>query len=225
MTNDIIRIERINHGFWQYFDHPRVEKIWCDWGTGNCCVHYHDRSIELHIGCEGYLFQFGTPVSNDGKLLFMGSWEKGLYCYVIETGELLWHMKSTRITKIVVYDTYLIAARYGYYLAKINIATGEIIAKINSKGVGNQFKLDHRVCVDSLKGTLCVVNTVNMQIEKVIPWKVINPYGYRNCFIISVKLADKKVLIYGHEGDTDLTSDGRIVPLPEFCREIPLEAN
>ena len=224
MNNDIIRIEKVDGGFWQYFDHPLVDRIWCGYDTGDCCVYYHDHCRELHIGCEGYLFQYGTPVSNDGKLLFMGSWYKGLYCYIIETGKLLWHMKSTRITKVIVYDSYLTVARYGYYLAKIDIATGEIIAKINSKGLEAQYKLDHRVCAKYLKRKLCIVNTETMQIEKAFPYSALHPNSQYDFLIKSVRLEDNKIIIHGSEGNNTIEiHEGFLIsPMKAYCLEIPL---
>ena len=41
-----------------------------------------------------YNYQFGVAVSFDGKLLFVQTWENGLFCLDSYTGERIWKTKS-----------------------------------------------------------------------------------------------------------------------------------
>lgn len=75
-----------------------------------------------------YIRQFGISVSNDGKRVFLQTWENGLYCLDSKSGEKIWRTKSKRgITNIFVNDETLCCMQREKALQLINIYTGEVI--------------------------------------------------------------------------------------------------
>ncbi len=77
-----------------------------------CCqvVSKSDEVIsEFQTVCSpAYNHQYGIPISIDGKLIFIGNWEKGLFCYDVRTGNLVWKQKPSKIRNIIVTSDALI---------------------------------------------------------------------------------------------------------------------
>ncbi len=72
--------------------------------------------------------QFGIAVSPDGSMVFVQTWENGLFCFDAKTGERIWRTKSRRgITNIFVGDNTITAQLHEYAMQLIDIKTGEVI--------------------------------------------------------------------------------------------------
>ncbi len=75
---------------------------------------------------EPYQEQYGITISNN--CFFLQSWEKGLFCYHIITGELLWQTRICHAGELFLSEqNYVICFFENYGVAKIDIETGEII--------------------------------------------------------------------------------------------------
>jgi hypothetical protein len=80
-----------------------------------------------YISCS-YVGQFGIAVSSDGKMLFIQSWENGLFALNAKTGEQIWRTKSRRgITNIFVNDDTITVHQHNYAIQLLDIHTGEVI--------------------------------------------------------------------------------------------------
>ncbi len=128
------------------FDHPKVAKLVYD-RDGNCSVHDSKGLIISRFStvCDVvYNGQYGTPISLDGKFVFIGTWRNGLFCYEIETGALLWKKWPSKIRRIVVSDTSVIAAMDGRGIFKRNISDGEKVDEIKMSGIESLFQLNKK---------------------------------------------------------------------------------
>ncbi|MBE6977617.1 MAG: hypothetical protein E7438_03125 [Ruminococcaceae bacterium] len=77
---------------------------------------------------SSYIDQFGIAVSSDGNMLFIQTWENGLFCVNPKTGEQIWRTKSRRgITNIFVGDNTITAQLHDYSMQLIDIKTGEVL--------------------------------------------------------------------------------------------------
>ena len=75
-----------------------------------------------------YIVQFGVAVSFDGKLLFVQTWESGLFCLDSYTGERIWKTKSKRgITNLFVNDNTILCHQRERALQLIDLYTGEVV--------------------------------------------------------------------------------------------------
>ena len=89
--------------------------------------------------------QFGIGISNDGTLIFVQTWDKGLYCLDVKTGEQIWKTKSRRgITDIFVGDTTITAQLHDYAMQLIDINTGEVLKEKRPCTAWGFTTLDHR---------------------------------------------------------------------------------
>lgn len=195
-----MRIEEIHRGFIEYLDHPHVEKVICTY-DGQCTVCYHSTPPKtLHIEEALYNCESGIPISDDGKLLFECSWENGLTAYDIETNEVAWRFKRTRIKDAIAYPSYVITARYGKAVLKFHDKTGEMIGEINSGTIETIWELrSPYILVKIIRGKLSVVNTETMTVVKAYKENTINPNHCLSLLIQGCQLKDNALWIYGIE--------------------------
>lgn len=72
--------------------------------------------------------QFGIAVSPDGTKIFAQTWENGLFCFDVKTGERIWRTKSRRgVTSIFVNTDTITAQLHDYAMQLISMDTGEVI--------------------------------------------------------------------------------------------------
>lgn len=201
--NKVLAIEHVEGGFWQYVDHTMLSKIWSEFDSGAITVFYKNGSTKTVMAdCAGYNSQYGTPVSDDGRKLVIGAWEKrqGLRCYSIEKGNMIWQLHIPRVRQVFCFSDYLAVLEAKKALLKINLDNGEILAHIRSNTIENQFWISkHLVFVDSIKGTPCVINTESMRIVKEYPLSVVNPNSRKSFIINNVELSESGITIFGFE--------------------------
>ena len=77
---------------------------------------------------SSYIDQFGISVSFDGTMVFIQTWENGLFALNAKTGEQIWRTKSRRgITDVFVNDDTIAVHQHDYAMQLLNINTGEVI--------------------------------------------------------------------------------------------------
>lgn len=189
-------------GFLQHYQNPLIDKIqFCF--DGNCVIYLKDGSTRTHfVDCGvSYNKQFGIPISPDGMLLFVSSWEKGLTAYHTLTGEKIWHFRSTRIGTVLAYSNFLLAHRYCSALLRLDLSTGTLIQETKSGTIECIQRLDERyVFIDRLRGKYCVIDAETEEIYKNYPNKTVNP---RNCWSLCIRtlfLEDGQLYAEGFEG-------------------------
>ncbi|MDR1563944.1 MAG: hypothetical protein LBS74_03195 [Oscillospiraceae bacterium] len=124
-------VERIDHGFiTRYVGHTFI----------NESISYYDKGISFILKngetnffsypqIEPYQSQFGVSVSNNGEYIFIQDWDKGLFCYKINTAKLQWHSKQKRVTSLIVGENFVLGFVSSNWLIKHDIETGELIQK------------------------------------------------------------------------------------------------
>lgn len=195
-----MRIEYIHGGFIEYLDHEFVEKICCSYDD-SCVVHYYDRPPQkLLIECSSYNSQYGYPVSEDGRMLFVSSWENGLTAYDIATNKILWRYKRSRITAVYVYETYVAAVRYGEAILKLDLHTGEVLEQMRSGTIECSWELQAPyILVETFRGKLSVIDTEKMSVAKAYKEKVVNPNHCLSLILKYIQVENNTLTILGVE--------------------------
>ena len=195
-------MERISENVWvQTYSNPLIEKIVLDL-EGHCTIWFRDGRIVKHcLNCEAvYQGQFGIPVSLDGRLLFLSSWETGLTAYDTVSGELLWRYKRSRICKVFPYEEFVLAHRYGMGLVKLEITTGTVLQEIKSGTVERCFYLDGKhLLLDRWRGKLTVLDGETMKAVKTYSEKAYNPDDCYSLVITSAYLQEGALVVEGFE--------------------------
>lgn len=98
-----------------------IRVTWCDGRT----AEWTDSA--LNIGGV-YQQQFGLTVSQDGRFIFVQTWEKGLHCLNAATGGCIWRSKSRRgVTSLMVSAHTLAVLQQGHALLLMDIETGDVL--------------------------------------------------------------------------------------------------
>ena len=203
-----MRYEYLSDGFIEYPENEFIEKIRFVYDIydnnthrGSCTVYYyHEPPRTIFVECTIYNRLLGYPVSEDGKTLFVSSWENGLIAYDIATNEVLWRLKSTRIKKVTAYSTYVAAVKYGEAILKLDLHTGEVLGQMKSGTIESSWELQAPyILVSNFRGKLSVVNTKEMSVAKAYKEKTINPNSCCSLLIQEVKENDNALIISGLE--------------------------
>lgn len=167
---------RIKQGFVEIIDSDTIATL-TFFFNGRCIIQYADGTCStIHTEADVYNCQYGIPITEDGKVLFISSWEKGLSAVSTETGELKWRYRSTRITSIYAYPNHVIATRYGHGLLKLDRETGALLEQFKSSTLEFSYWLNDRfLLLNKGCGNLCIVDTDSMQMVKKYKQKVVNP--------------------------------------------------
>jgi hypothetical protein len=215
-----MRIELVDGGFNEVIKNAVIKEVFCDY-NGSCTVHFYEKPPKkLNIGCSSYNRQYGIPVSEDGRTLFISNWETGLFAYDIMSGSVVWHLKDCKITSIVVCQTYVVTQKFGTSIIKLDIGSGEILSEIKSGTIETQFFLNGSyILVNSIKGKLVVVDTDKMTVVKKYNPKVVNPSNSLSILIQNAVLDGNRLSIAGLEDDGQGASLG-IINQRAFARVI-----
>ncbi len=216
-----MRIEETDFGFTEIIENAFVEKIVCGY-DGVCTVHFYDKPAEkLKVECSVYNHQYGMPVSEDGTMLFVGSWEKGLCAYDIVSGKPRWKFRPARIRNIFLYPKFLIVARANTSVVKIDIATGELLAIIKSGTLEHIFDLGFPyIFAATISGKYCVIDIEKMTVAKTYTSKIINPCECLSLRVTNAVLQQNAVTISGIEQYPQKLFDKNVRSGTSFSRVI-----
>lgn len=212
--------QRNENGFLQHYQNSLIDSIQFKF-DGMCTIYFKDGGSADHfVGCNVvYNEQFGIPISPDGKLLFVNSWEKGLTAFRTTTGEKIWHFKATRIGTVFSFSDFLIAHKCDEALLKIDLFSGTLRQALKSGTLSGIYLLDNRYFfADRLRGKYCVIDAMTMANTKTYSLKSVNPSNCLSHTIRKAYLQDGRLYIEGFE---DYPNRNYAVSCPNtFCREI-----
>ena len=83
------------------------------------------KSVELD---SVYLKQFGIGITEDGVYFLLQSWRKGLFCFELETGRMVWHYKRKQAYELVVRKAIVICRFFDQCVDAIDIMSGTCVA-------------------------------------------------------------------------------------------------
>ena len=153
----------------------------------------------LPYGPGPYQAQFGIPFSPDGKLMFYYTWENGVEAISLETGKAVWRVHARHAGRISVYESYLIVIQQGIAVLKVDLATGQLLARIGCD-VHRRFDLTGPYqLIDSIRGRVSVLDTRDMSVRKKYPAERINPKHLPTCIIREAELTGTVLTISGFE--------------------------
>ena len=193
---------RIKHGFFEIIDSDTIATL-TFFFNGRCIIQYADGTCNtINVDVDTYNDQFGVPVTEDGKTMFVGYWykKKGLIAIDTDTGNVKWQSHINKVKKIYVYPGCIIAARYNNGLMKFDSETGELLASFKSSTLMFTHWLNERLLLlDSGYGRLCIVDTNSMQTVKKYNDATVNPNDCHSIAIQKVYTKNNELHICGLE--------------------------
>lgn len=195
-----MEIIRTDYGFTEELEHPFIHKIECVFPE-RCVINFCDGSSNsFYMKSDIYNRLYGIPASKDGALIFKSEWDNGIYAVSTKNGEIIWHFKKKRITRIFVYQTYIVALQQNKAVIKIDVLSGKELAEIKSPSIEDAFQLfEPYVLVDRIKGYLCILDTNSMIVTKRYHKATYNPEACLSVVIKDAYVKDGLVYIEGFE--------------------------
>lgn len=152
------------------------------------------------ICTPAYNYQYDIPITKDGKLMFIGSWEKGLYCYDIITGKSIWNQKSNKIRNIILADNELIVEVCDKGIYKRDIEKGNILSEIKMKNIQFLYPISpYEIFTGYIKNNYFIYEIPNLIMKYQIPEKLLNPSKAYSFNILDATMKDDKLSISGWE--------------------------
>ena len=197
-----MRIERLCDKCILYPEIEAIRRVEVLYDSGQCTILFRDgtSSSFLHDWEAYHVAYYGLSFPRDGKTVFTGSWEKGVYALDTASGKIIWHYRCTKIRELFAFSNYLVAMRFGDSLCKIDSTAGTLLGRLSGSAFESCWRLDDKhILIESKYGKLCVIDTDLMQIVHKYGAQVFNPNG---CIGLVIQNAWKKngsVMISGIE--------------------------
>ena len=197
-----MRIDRFCDKCILYPETEAIRRVELLYDSGLCTILFRDgtSSSFLHDWEAYHVAYYGLSFTRDGKTVFTGNWEKGVYALDTASGKIIWHYRCTKIRELFAFSNYLVAMRFGDSLCKIDSTAGTLLGRLSGSAFESCWRLDDKhILIESKYGKLCVVDTDLMQIVHKYGAQVFNPNG---CIGLVIQNAWKKngsVMISGIE--------------------------
>ncbi len=145
-----------------------VSRLHLSWRDG--------QTAEWSVGqpeIAAYAEQFGLSVSQDGRFIFVQTWDSGLYCLDAATGEKIWRSQSRRsVTSLAVNQTTLVAHQREHALLLHELETGAVLKEKRPAKGWDFYQLDkkHLLCQTTARQWE-IIRTEDLETVQVIPHK------------------------------------------------------
>ena len=188
-------------------------------------IEYRDGRVfewlEKNDLSNAYNGQFGLSVSLDGRFVFVQSWEKGLFCYNAQTGDLAWRSKRRfGITNIYVNEKTVLCHQYDKALQLLDIETGEVIKeKTPARDWGFTYLKEGYIICHTSARKWEIIRTEDLETVEEIPDKL---FGKGEWCINSIRLTEENKLVWrGFQNEFDDSNDESEYP-PETMGEVKI---
>lgn len=168
-----------------------------------------------------YNGQFGISVTKDGKRFFTQSWRDGLFCYSLETGELLWRFKRKHAWKIILDDEKLVCFFSEWGAAAISVSDGMLINRYPLSTDLDECEIvdESHMMLGPKRDTFSIID-LDLNEQYRIPFSVLNPGNFFSFLIQKAEMKDGCLTISGCERAFDHKREDDEKSL--FIRSIPL---
>lgn len=191
-------------------------------------VYYADYEI-YHWNTKwisGYNYQFGIPVSFDGRYVFVQTWEYGLLCLDARTGEKIWRTKSRRgITNVLVNQDTLLCHQREKALQLIDIHTGELIQEKKPATAWGFTPLNHKYIICQVRANRWeIIDAQTLETKKAFTHKDFTS-GKVNFCIDQVRIVDdERIEVHGFQNRWDnSTTPPTLLPNDEFSQIVEIK--
>lgn len=178
---------------------------------------------------SAYNKQFGISVSKDGQRFFAQSWEKGLFCYSLETCELLWHYKRKHAGQIILNDDKLVCFFTDWGAGSFSICDGTFIGRYPftcNMYLSVKVVDETHMMIGPKRGFHIIIDLDLNELYR-IPVSVLDPENHYSFIIQKAEMQDGLLSISGVEfteeerpphlkGDLEKYSFKRSIDLSEF---------
>ncbi|WP_347490982.1 hypothetical protein ABDB91_07435 [Desulfoscipio sp. XC116] len=144
---------------------------------------------------------YGTPISPDGKYLFIGTWDKGLFCYDIDNRNLKWKKTPAKVRQVIAKDEFLVIEMCDRGIYKRHIETGELLSEIKMSNIRFMYRISDNEIFTGTKRDKYFIYEIPSLTEKSVMKKssLTNINIYEAINILDAKKENGKLVISGTE--------------------------
>lgn len=165
-----------------------------------------------------YLDQFGISVTEDGTHFFIQSWENGLFCFDMLSGELKWHHKKKKASHLIILHDVVVCQHRTECVVSLDLLTGAVRKRIPLSWDSTFLAVnDNRYLIGPKRGKHQIIDEY-FNIITSIPCKDFNPNNFRTFIILEVNPAPNGIEICGFEYTE---TDGNNMDKHRFSRIVP----
>ena len=200
----IKRIENI--GFKCIYKDPVIASSVSNWVEQSIAFEFCDHSVKrfslpAEIELSSFNMQFGIQFSSKNNCFFLQSWEKGVYCFDLDDGSLLWLHKRKRACDIALIKENLFVYFLGFGIVRIDISTGESIERFSYTSEGFFGIADDAFFIGPKYARYLLVDT-GFRIIKRFPISDVNPNGCEYFVLQKVGKENDQIVLEGIECDS-----------------------
>lgn len=200
----IKRIENI--GFKCIYKDPVIANSVSNWVEQSIAFEFCDHSVKRfsppsEIELSSFNMQFGIQFSSENNCFFLQSWEKGIYCFDLDDGSLLWLHKRKRACDIALIKENLFVYFLGFGIVRIDISTGEFIERFSYTSDGFFCIADDAFFIGPEYAKYLLVDT-DFRIVKQFPVSDINPNSCEYFVLQKVSKENYHIVFEGIECDS-----------------------
>lgn len=220
-----MEIKRIDAGMRiTYSNQANISYVSIDF-SGYCKIYDKQEEVSPQfqtVASVVFNQQYGIPLSLDGTKMYVGNWEKGLFCYETSGGKLLWKKGPGRVRTILIKDSYLIVEMGGRGIYKRDSNTGELLSEYKISFCDEMLYLGNdSILVDPRKGYYRVLKIPELELIHQIHWSLLNPNECLSFSILDAWFIDCYLVIEGWERHKNRNPDDE--ETNHFKRKIKIE--
>ena len=169
--------------------------------------HYHNgktKTLKANAIIEEnneyvYIFQFGIAVSQYHNCFYVPIWEKGLFCFSLDTGKLIWRNPLKHAGLTMVYRDFLLCGFEGLGVMKMSCETGTELDRMTITTFTTLHQLESPYYfIGPKRNKYYVVDARSFSIVKQIPANKIADDGF---LIVEVKGTKDSLIVVGWENE------------------------
>ena len=187
-------------------------------------------NISEHVRADAvYLKTFGISIAENGSCFLIQNWEKGLFCFALPTGELLWRSKKRHANHVVVLPDRVICWFYEQCVDALDIRSGNVLAHY-PLGYATVFLPlnDDFYLAGPKRGNYHVLDH-NLEVCEAVPYQRLNPALLDTCQIVDAVAVPGGMTISGFDYMDDYYHEQNLLGNKgmeqyRFSRFVPLDS-
>lgn len=157
--------------------------------------------------------QFHTPLSPDGRRLFIGTWRFGLLCYDVHRGELIWKKGPGKVRNVFLFRDRVVAEVCDNGIHERDLKCGGLIHRRQMPSIECLFKIGRDEVFTGPKSRKYFLMKIPGFIEvREIPRSDLNPNDCTSFHIRNVDRQGHNLIVWGTEEfpKRNLSKHGRV---------------
>lgn len=185
-----------------HFDHEKIKTLRYDI-DGSLSVIGTDNTVRITFPTKASVAfnrQYGTPISPDGKYVFIGTWEYGLFCHDLETGQVIWKQGPGKVRTIVVGGDFLFVEMCDRGMYVRDLKSGELVKEFKMSSINKLKRLSPTELFAGPRNSKYYIYSIpTLELKQEIKLKALNVNQCLSYIILDVFYRDNTLFVKGWE--------------------------